>query len=312
MYRSLLVPLDGSRSAEQALPVALSIARRAGATLNLVSVQVPFPPTYGEGMVRLENPLEADAREKARTYLDGVVQRIAAVSPVPAAATLLEGPVAESLYRQATTTGIDLVVMTVVGAGPWTRLWLGSVADELVRRLPMPLLLLRPQEPAPELGREPTIKQILLPLDGSEAAEQVGEPAAALGTLMQAEFTLLRVVSPAAPAAGAEGGSQGRQSQACEKQLQAEAQAYLDGVAERLRARSLSAQTRVVFHEHPAVAILNAHAHDTDLIAFTTRGHRALPWLFLGSTADKVLRGASTPVLVQRPRDQSIPQGAPR
>jgi nucleotide-binding universal stress UspA family protein len=226
--------------------------------------------------------------------------------------TLLEGPVAESLHRQAITTRVDLVVMTVIGAGPWTRLWLGSVADELVRWLPMPLLLLRPQEPAPELGREPTIKRILLPLDGSEAAEQVVEPAAALGTLMQAEFTLLRVVNPAAPATDTESAPPGQRTQTRQQELQAEAQAYLDRVAERLRAGSLPVQTRVVFHEHPAVAILNAHAHDIDLIAFTTRGRRALPWLFLGSTADKVLRGASTPVLVQRPRDQSVPEGTLR
>ena len=312
MYRALLVPLDGSAYAEHALPLALGIASRAGATLNLVSVQVPFPPVYGEGMARLENPLEADSRQKARSYLGGVVRRIAAVSPVPAAATLLEGPVAESLCRQATTAGVDLVVMTVIGAGPWTRLWLGSVADELVRRLPMPLLLLRPQEPAPELGRVPRVKHILLPLDGSEAAEQVVEPAAVVGALMQAEFTLLRVLNPVAPVTDAEGRSPGLQSQTRQEQLQAEAQAYLDRVAERLRARSLPAQTRVVFHEHPAVAILDAHAHDIDLIAFTTRGHRALPWLFLGSTADKVLRGASTPVLVQRPRDPSAPEGALR
>jgi nucleotide-binding universal stress UspA family protein len=317
MYRSLLVPLDGSASAEQALPLALGIARRAGARLDLVSVQVPFPPVYGEGMARLENPLEAEAREKARSYLDGVVQRIAAVSPVPVAATLLDGPVAESLYRKATATDVDLVVMTVIGAGPWTRLWLGSVADELVRRLPMPLLLLRPQEPAPELGREPAIKHILLPLDGSVAAEQIVEPAAALATLMQAEFTLLRVVNPVAsahhaPAADSGGMSRRQPPPMIEEQLQADAQAYLDRVAQRLRARSLPVQTRVVLHEHPAVTILDAHAHDTDLIAFTTRGDRALPWLFLGSTADKLLRGASTPVLVQRPLDQSIPQGAPR
>ena len=116
-----------------------------------------------------------------------------------AAATSLEGPVAASLYRQAITTRVDLVVMTVIGPGLGIRLWVGSVADELVRWLPMPLLLLRSQEPAPEMGREPTIKQMLLPLDGSEAAEQVVEPAAALGTLMQAEFTLLRIVNPVAP-----------------------------------------------------------------------------------------------------------------
>jgi nucleotide-binding universal stress UspA family protein len=121
MYRSLLVPLDGSPSAEQALPLALGIARRAGAGLNVVSVLVPFPPTY-EGRAPVTNPLEAEARGSARAYLDAVVQRIAAASPVPTTATLLDGPVAEALYRHASTTGVDLVVMTVIGAGPWTRL----------------------------------------------------------------------------------------------------------------------------------------------------------------------------------------------
>jgi nucleotide-binding universal stress UspA family protein len=52
MYRSLLVPLDGSATAEQALPLALNIARRASAALELVSVQVPFPAVYGEDMAR--------------------------------------------------------------------------------------------------------------------------------------------------------------------------------------------------------------------------------------------------------------------
>src|SRR5690349_2148692 len=148
-------------------------------------------------MVRVTNPLQADVRDRARSYLDVVVQRIAATSPVPTTATLLDGPVAEALYRHAGTTGIDLVVMAVVGAGPWTRRWLGSVADELVRRLPMPLLLLRPQEPAPAPGIEPAFRHILIPLDGSEVAEQILEPAVALGKLMQAEYTLLRVAKPA-------------------------------------------------------------------------------------------------------------------
>ncbi len=316
MYRSLLVPLDGSTSAEQALPLALGIARRAGAGLELVSVQVPFPPVYGEGMARLDNPLEAEARDKARSYLDGVVRRISAAFPVPAAATLLEGTIADALIQHARATGVDLVVMTVIGAGPWVRLWLGSVADELVRRLPMPLVLLRPQEPAPELGREPAIRHILVPLDGSTAAEQILEPAEALATLMQAKFTLLRVVAPVAPAHRAPpavaGGGSPPQPLPTEERRRAEAQSYLDRVAQRLQARSLQVATRVVTHEHPAVAILDAHSHDIDLVAFTTRGHRALPWLFLGSTADKLLRGASTPVLVQRPPDQSIPQGGPR
>jgi nucleotide-binding universal stress UspA family protein len=300
MYRSLLVPLDGSASAEQALPLALDIARRAGARLDLASVQVPFPPVYAEDWAALENPLKAESRERARSYLDGVIRRISVVSPVPVAATLLEGMVADTLNQHARTTGVDLVVMTVVGAGPWTRFWLGSVADELVRRLPMPLVVLRPQEPAPELSRAPTIKHILVPLDGSDAAEQIVEPAAALGRLTQAKFTLLRVVLPAASAHDAPVAERRR----------SEALSYLDRVARRLQSRSQPVETRVVVHEHPAVAILDAHSRDVDLVAFTTRGHRALPWLFLGSTADKLLRGASTPVLVQRPLDPPNPRGA--
>jgi nucleotide-binding universal stress UspA family protein len=196
-------------------------------------------------------------------------------------------------------TGVDLVVMTVVGAGLWTRFWLGSVADELVRRLPMPVLLLRPQEPAPEREREPTFRHSLIPLDGSAEAEQIVEPAVALGTLMQAEYTLLRVIKPIAPVSSLTGETPRQQLRVIEEQLRTDAQAYLDRVAERLRARSLHVQTRVVIHEHPAVVILDAQALGIDLIAFTTRGHRALPLLFLGSTADKVLRGASAPVLVQ-------------
>ena len=87
--------------------------------------------------------------------------------------------------------------------------WLGSVADELVRRLPMPIILLWPQEPAPGLGSEPTFQQILIPLDGSEAAEQIVEPALALGTFMQAEFMLIRVVKPEAHVSGAASDSKG-------------------------------------------------------------------------------------------------------
>jgi nucleotide-binding universal stress UspA family protein len=207
---------------------------------------------------------------------------------------------------------VDLVVMNVVGAGPWTRFWLGSIADELVRRLPMPVLLLRPQDSVPELGREPAFRHVLVPLDGSAGAEQIVEPAVALGTLMRAEYTLFRVVTPLTPAGNPTGEPPRQQLRVIEEQLRADAQAYLVRVAERLRARSLRVQTRVVLHEHPAVAILDAQAHGIDLIAFTTRGHRALPLLFLGSTADKVLRGASAPVLVQRPLHQPVPEGAPR
>jgi nucleotide-binding universal stress UspA family protein len=69
-------------------------------------------------------------------------------------------------------------------------------------------------------------------------------------------------------------------------------------------------QTRVVSHEQPAAAILNdASAHGADLVALATHGRGGLKRLLLGSVADKVLRGGTTPVLVCRPVDKSAPAG---
>jgi nucleotide-binding universal stress UspA family protein len=67
-------------------------------------------------------------------------------------------------------------------------------------------------------------------------------------------------------------------------------------------------QTRVVSHDQPAAAILDdASAHGADLIALATQGRGGLKRLLLGSVADKVVRGAATPVLVYRPVDKSAP-----
>ena len=181
MYRSILVPLDGSTFGEQALPLALSIARRAGASLQVVHVHVPLMP-YDESLLTIDPRLNEQARESERAYLDAVVERLSRIAPVPVTSALLEGPVAEALYEHTVTAGTNLVVLTTHGRGPLARFWLGSVADELVRRLPMPILLVRPQETVPDLAGEPVLQRMLIPLDGSEFAEQILEPAMALGS----------------------------------------------------------------------------------------------------------------------------------
>jgi nucleotide-binding universal stress UspA family protein len=306
MYRSLLVPLDGSLFGEHALPLALSIARRAHASLQVVHVHVPPAPMYVEGWPTLEDTLDSKARERERAYLDEVIKRLAPVSTTPVSSALLEGPIADALHEQAVATGVDLVVLTTHGHGPLARFWLGSVADELVRRLPMPLLLVRPQEEAPDLAREQVLQHVLIPLDGTALAERILEPAVALGTVMQADYTLLRVLDPLVTAGHDPAGYpiSGLVPEAL-KQLQVEAEAYLERTAKRLRAQSLRVRTRVVVGSHPAVAILEeASANPTDLIALETHGRRGLNRLLLGSVADKVLRGSSTPVLVHRPADQ--------
>ena len=135
MYHSLLVPLDGSALAEQALPLALNIARRASSSLNVVQVHVPFTLVCADTMYPGVFEVEANVLEQERAYLDGIVKRLASVSPVPVTSALVEGPViAEMLNGHVVTTKADLIVMTTHGRGPLSRFWLGSVADELVRR----------------------------------------------------------------------------------------------------------------------------------------------------------------------------------
>jgi nucleotide-binding universal stress UspA family protein len=310
MYRSLLVPLDGSGFGEQALPLALSIARRAGATLQLVHVHTPLAAAYSDGSLVLDASLDLHLKRHGQAYLDSIAQRLASVTSVPVRTVLLEGEIAATIRAAAASTGVDLVVMTTHGRGPLGRLWLGSVADALVRELSMPLLLVRPQDAAPDFASEPPLKHVLLPLDGSPLAEQMLEPALALGNLMGADYTLLRIIKPVVPIEDQlEGTSAAQLAQSFLKrvetihvQLCKEAQDYLERVAVRLRGRALHVQTRVAVEQQPAVAILQeAMASSHDLIALETHGRRGLSRLLLGSVADKVLRGASLPVLVHRP-----------
>ena len=159
----------------------------------------------------------------------------------------------------------------------------------------MPILLVRPQEEAPNLATQVTLRHILIPLDGSDLAEQILEPAIELGCLTQAEYTLLRVVEPFMPPPHEPTGP-------LFDQLAREAQTYVDSVAERLRGRSLRVQTRVVINRWAAAAIMaEARVHANDLIALETHGRGGLARLLLGSVADKVVRGALTPVLLHRP-----------
>ena len=285
MYRSLMVALDGSAFAEHALPLALGVARLAGASLHAVLVHPPYAFLDPETMSAYA--LEADARREGRksAYLQDVAARLSAVSPTPVTATLLEElDVAHALIAHAAARGADLIVMTTHGRGPLMRAWLGSVTDEFVRRSATPVLVVRPTGGAVDLTRLPEVRRILVPLDGSPFAERVLEPALALGSLTGAEYTLLRVVPP-----GAEG-------------PRAEAEAYLNGMAGRLRGQGARVEVKVRPGRQPAVAILEEEtAGGADVIALATHGRRGAARLLLGSVADKVLRGATVPVLLYRP-----------
>ncbi len=205
MYHNILVPLDGSTFGEHALPLAVDLARKSGATLHLTHVLLPLATVYAEAPPFVSSTVEVQLLEQQKSgqkaYLDNVARRLTdAGAPYPQTA-LLEGDVVEAIRNRTAVIGADLVVMSTHGYGPFTRFWLGSVADELVRgHLAAPLLLVRPGEKTVDLTNPPPLKRLLMPLDGSKLAEQMVEPAARLAQTTGAEVTLLRVMKPLLPA----------------------------------------------------------------------------------------------------------------
>ena len=298
MFNRLLVPLDGSGFGEHALPLALSIARRAEAPIELVHVYqrigLPDAPAWTE-------EIDDKGKQNAQAYLDETAKRLKPVAPFGVDTSVLEGNIGECLLKHGTRTGADLIVLTTHGRGPLSRYWLGSVADELVRQATIPLLLIRPQEQAATLTSDLALRRILIPLDGSSFAEQVLEPAIALGALMQAEYRLLRIVQPAI-----DSGSDSWFSPPLhvpDQDLESQARAYLDRIGERLQQGNASdMQVHVESAIKPAVAILeDAQRAKVDVITLATHGRGGLSRLVLGSVADKVVRATTLPVLLYRP-----------
>ncbi len=303
MFRSLLVPLDGSAFSEQALPFALGIAQRTGAPVQLLHVHLPL--VYATGISILDSGADERVKDQEWAYLNQLARRWKIAAPeVRISTALLEGfppdVLREHLYGKA-----DLVVMATHGRGPASRFWLGSVADALVRTTAVPLLLVRPSEQPPPVALAPPFRRVLIPLDGSELAEQALEPALQLGRLMEASYILLRVVKPVViPDPNLGWPAMTGMNETLTQQAIGEAQAYLDRMALRLGEQGLKVRTRTVLDTHPADTILR-ETQEADVIALATHGHGGIRRLLLGSVADKVLRGGTTPTLVCRPRKES-------
>jgi nucleotide-binding universal stress UspA family protein len=144
MYKRILVPLDGSKLAEQALPHAALHAEQFGAQVVLLKVlgPLPEPSMAGRGVIRSAE--EASAR-LAQDYLEGMAAGLREQG-LSAQTEIVEGKPYLQIVRFAEEKEIDLIVMSTRGHSGLSRWLLGSVTDRVVRGATVPLLLVRCHE----------------------------------------------------------------------------------------------------------------------------------------------------------------------
>jgi len=295
VYRQIMVPLDGSRFAESALPSALTLSRLTGADVRLVMVEEPIPAfSYGAD--------DDDVRQWTGRYLDRVVHRASGRTGGALTYDVVEGGVVEALEAEAESCHADIVVMATHGRGILTRSWLGSVADAFLQHTSWPVLMVRPkEEQAPDVAEDVSFAKILVPLDGFDPSESVLGHAIDFGTLFGASYHLVRIVqftldivSPYLPTSF-------MMDPGLMDDARADATEYLEGHAGRMRAKGLEVSVSVRLGAQAGPGILEeAEVQGCELIAMATHGRAGIRKAIFGSTADKVLRGAHVPLLWHR------------
>jgi nucleotide-binding universal stress UspA family protein len=303
MFAKVLVPLDRSLLAEEAIGHAASLARRCNAEVDILLVHEPFPH------VDVNDPLWSEARlDNDQQYIEQIASELTTGANLTVTCAVMRGDVAETIRLRAKNIHADLIVMTTHGRTGLSRAWLGSVADSVMRHSSIPVLMVRPTETSRERRalRQP-FAHVLVPLDGSAAAADILPTATDFARANGADVALLRVV-PSVPllvpldvTVPVVFGPSSIPDEPATAALVAEKTQELAEVARQLRERTgVSVEAHVYVGERPADAINEfAAQHEIGVIAMTTQGRGASRLLF-GSVADKVLRSTRLPVLLRR------------
>jgi nucleotide-binding universal stress UspA family protein len=296
----ILVPLDRSELGECGLAHAVALAGQTDAVLRLVHVWTPRYAMAGDFAVTPPVLINDAERLAGERYIETSVLAIRQSTALPVEGHLLEGMPTDAILGDVHTWRPDIIVMSSHGRTGWSRAWLGSVADALIRLAQVPVLLVRPMHADGRRRDSGLARSLLVPLDGGDAAECV-LPALALVSAPEARVTLLAVVRPVVPRYMPAGVLADTINESAMTDLYDAERSYLDAVVPRLRARLPAAQvdTRIETSDVAARAILEASA-GFDLVAVCTRTRAGPRRLLHGGTLDKLLRGTDTNLLVVR------------
>jgi nucleotide-binding universal stress UspA family protein len=280
MYESILIPTDGSDTAQRAGKYGLELAARYGATVDLLHVLKPS---------RLEDSAaEAETAEifDAITDLD--------IDGEPSVQTHVEiGSATRAIADHVEAEGIDLVVMGRRGLSGVRDHLLGGTADRVLRSVDVPVLTVPGTGVEAATGR--TYAEVMCTTDGSEVAERAAPYAAEIAARTSATLHLLTILDLAEV-----GGpfNAGGLTEADLNRLNAEAESALDGLEAALDAPGASITRTIRKGDTAAEIAAYGKKVDADLLVMASQGRTNLVGQFLGSTTRRVLQRIARPVLV--------------
>lgn len=297
MFTHLLVPLDGSRLAESALPAAAELGQRLRVKITLLHILEQSPPETVHGDRHLSRP------DEAVIYLAQSAQWLA--SKALTASFMVhqqEGAdVAATIAARASEVGADLVVLCTHGRGGVRGLLFGRVAQQVLQHGTIPVFLV---QPSPRGREQPfSCRRLLVPLDGSEMAEAALPSASAIAGAFGAEMLLVMVVPTVETVSGDRAAATRLMPTAAAAVLDveaAQAAAYLRERAARLQGEGRRV-TVAVERGTPVRALLDATVRrEADLIAMATHGRSGIDAVWAGSVASRITAQSTRPVLLIR------------
>lgn len=287
MYDTILVPTDGSAAAETATETALALAERFDASLHAINVVE---------LDRFPDDVESEAAEGLAQRGEETMATLgdrAADAGVSATTRVVEtaDPTHQAIIDYAIDHDADLVVMGTHGRTGLNRLVLGSVTERTLRTSPVPVLTVHE-----DTTFEPDFESVLVPTDGSDAANAASDYGITLAAATDAAMHVVHVVDLTA-SSGEFGGT------GVLAALEEVGRRAVDDVIDRADDAGLRSVEASVLSGTPARAILDyADERDIDLIVAGTHGRTGLDRYLLGSVTEKLVRVADVPVLtVPRP-----------
>jgi len=296
MYTRMLIPLDGSKVAEQVLPYARFLAKALGIPAELLGVVDPAPLTdFSEVWQHRDlDRLIAEEMTGTTRYLETTARSFAGVQ---GKITALKGTPEEVIIEQAAADEKILIVMATHGRSGIQRWLLGSVADKVLHGAANHLLLVRASDTGKTDG-EAILKTVVVPLDGSPLAEKALPCVEDLARKMTLDVILMRAYA-LPPAASAD--EYATFSDELINQLEAEARDYLAEKVNEMKDKGFGNVSSVLSLGYGGEQIIAlARKTPDNLIAMSTHGRSGIRRWMLGSVTERVVRHSGDPVLIIR------------